>query len=103
MTAALAALLAGCGGSSQENGSGGTASAADVEASVKAQLEQGGGGGVVDHGNGPPKVVTCRKVGGEWRCTVKYGKGRDMLCLVPAEDAGRKVPFGQPTCRGIDY
>jgi hypothetical protein len=84
-----------------------TQTASQVEAQVKAQLEQGGAGGVVDLDGDPPKIVTCQKQGGGWSCKVKTTKGRSMLCLVPqsSESGARKVPLGTtpPDCRGIDY
>ncbi|HVD26367.1 MAG TPA: hypothetical protein VNB86_10275 [Gaiellaceae bacterium] len=95
-TAVLAALLlAACGGSDDSE------RASQVEASVKTQLAKGGGGGVVDLGNDPPKLVTCRKSGGRWRCTVTTAKGRSMLCLVDEEQSGRKVP-PTPICGPMD-
>ena len=90
-------LLAACGGSG--SGSDDSPDAASVEASVKAQLAKGGGG-VVDLGNDPPKLVICRKDGDRWRCTVTTAKGRSMLCLVD-EQSGRKVPPA-PVCGPID-
>jgi hypothetical protein len=94
----LAALVAGCGGSKNSDDS--SDDPAQVEASVKAQLAKGGGG-VVDLGNDPPKLVTCRKSGGNWRCTVTTAKGRSMLCLVDEDKSGRKVP-PTPVCGPID-
>ncbi|HXV01984.1 MAG TPA: hypothetical protein VFP24_00295 [Gaiellaceae bacterium] len=93
-TVLAALLLAGCGGSDDSE------SASQVEASVKTQLAKGGGG-VVDLGNDPPKLVTCRKSGGRWRCTVTTAKGRSMLCLVDEDQSGRKVP-PTPVCGPTD-
>jgi hypothetical protein len=98
-TSVLAALLlAGCGGSDDSQSA--SQSASQVEASVKTQLAKGGGG-VVDLGTDPPKLVTCRKSGGRWRCTVTTAKGRSMLCLVDEDQSGRKVP-PTPVCGPID-
>jgi hypothetical protein len=102
LTAAVAALLlAGCGGS-HESDSTATVSSEEVAASVKAELAKGGGG-VVDLGNDPPKLVTCTQdpsAKGGWRCTVKTAKGRSMLCLVKRQD-GKKVP-PTPLCGPVD-
>jgi hypothetical protein len=99
-TSVLAALLlAGCGGSDDSQSD--SQSASQVEASVKTQLAKGGGGGVVDLGNDPPKLVTCRNSGGQWHCTVTTAKGRSMLCLVSEEKSGRKVPQ-TPICGPMD-
>jgi hypothetical protein len=101
-TAAVAALLlAGCGGS-HESDSTATVSSEEAAASVKAELAKGGGG-VVDLGNDPPKLVTCTpdpSAKGGWRCTVKTAKGRSMLCLVKRQD-GKKVP-PTPLCGPVD-
>src|SRR5262245_27839425 len=92
------ALLAGCGGSDD----GKSAGASQVEASVKAQIAKGGGsGGVVDLGNDRPKLVTCRKDGGQWHCTVTTTKGRSMHCLVDEDKSERKVP-PTPVCGPMD-
>jgi hypothetical protein len=88
-------VLAACGGSDSDD----SQDATTVEASVKAQLAKGGGG-VVDLGNDPPKLVICRKDGDRWRCTVTTAKGRSMLCFVD-EQSGRKVPPG-PVCGPMD-
>jgi hypothetical protein len=96
-------LVAGtaCGGSGDKAASDTTGSASEVEASVKAQLAKGGGGRVVDLGNDPPKLVTCRKDGGRWRCTVRTTNGRSMLCLVNEDNSGRKLPL-TPVCGPMD-
>jgi hypothetical protein len=100
-------VLSACGGSKQGGSTTTTPSSSAVEVAVKAQLERGNAEGVVDHGNGPPKLVTCHKDGARWSCRVKTGKGLNMLCLVPENGSfmpyGRKVPVApQPVCRGID-
>ena len=92
------ALLSGCGGSDDSSSPG---DASQVEASVKAQLAKGGSGGVVDLGNDRPMLVTCRKDGGQWHCTVTTAKGRSMLCLVDDQQSQRKVP-PTPVCGPID-
>jgi hypothetical protein len=92
-------LAAGCGGDDDS----GSSDPAQVEASVKAQLAKGQGGGVVDLGNDPPKLVTCTQDPSStngWRCTVRTAKGRSMLCLVKSQ-SGKKVP-PTPVCGPID-
>ncbi len=99
--AALVVLLTGCG--SDGDDSTATTSASEVEASVKAQLAQGGGTGVVNLDNDKPKRVTCTKDASSpngWRCTVETVSGRSMLCIVQPR-SGKKVP-PRPLCGPID-
>jgi hypothetical protein len=100
--AALVALLAGCGGSDGDDSTA-TMSASEVEASVKAQLANGGQPGVVNLDTDKPKRVTCTKDAASangWRCTVETVSGRSMLCIVQPQ-SGAKVP-ATPVCGPTD-
>ena len=101
VAAALVVLLAGCSGSDGDDSTA-TTSASEVEASVKAQLAKGGGG-VVDLGNDPPKLVTCTEGSVEPERLALHGQdrqGRSMLCIVQPR-SGKKVP-PRPLCGPID-
>ena len=97
MLLAVLLLAAACG----SNGNEGPPSASDVEQSVKNQISTGDQGRVVDLGM-PPKLVRCRKDGNRqngWRCTVTPTTGKNVLCLVDVDKAGRPV---KTVCGPID-
>jgi hypothetical protein len=97
--ALLAILLAapGCGSNEDEA----QPSATDVEQTVKDQLSTEGQGRVVDLGE-PPRLVRCEKDANRqngWRCTVTPTTGRNVLCLVDVDRAGKPV---KTVCGPID-
>jgi hypothetical protein len=103
LAAAVVVLLAGCGSGSDDEGTS-TVSSGEVESSVLAGLSaDGGSGGIVDLGTGPPKLVSCVKDGGRkngWRCTVTPTTGKNVLCLVEVDPQTKKAR--ETTCTRID-
>jgi hypothetical protein len=97
--ALLAVLLAASGcGSNEDNAQ---PSASDVEQTVKNQLSTEGQGRVVDLGE-PPRLVRCEKDAKRqngWRCTVTPTTGKNVLCLVDVDRAGKPV---KTVCGPID-
>ena len=97
--ALLAVLLAASGcGSNEDNAQ---PSASDVEQTVKNQLSTEGQGRVVDLGE-PPRLVRCEKDANRqngWRCTVTPTTGKNVLCLVDVDRAGKPV---KTVCGPID-
>ena len=100
LTLALLAILllaSGCGSNEEKT----QPSANDLEQSVKDQLSTEGQGRVVDLGV-PPKLVRCAKDEnrqGGWRCTVTPTTGKNVLCLVDVDKAGKPV---KTVCGPID-
>jgi hypothetical protein len=96
LTAFLLAA-AGCGWSEHKA----TPSATDVEQSVKDQLATEGQGRVVDLGEAPRRVRCKRDANRQngWRCTVTPTTGKNVLCLVDVDMAGKPV---KTVCGPID-
>ena len=94
---AILLLAASCG----SDGDRAQPSATDVEQSVKDQLSTEDQGRVVDLG-APPKLVRCEKAANRqdgWRCTVTPTTGKNVLCLVDVDQAGKPV---KTVCGPID-
>jgi hypothetical protein len=91
-------LVPGCGSDDDKT----PPSATEVEQSLKIELSTGGGGGrVVDLGM-PPKLVRCEKDANQrngWRCTVTPTTGKNVLCLVDVDQAGKPV---KTVCGPVD-
>jgi hypothetical protein len=88
--ALLAVMLAagGCGWSEHKA----QPSATEVEQSVKDQLSTEGQGRVVDLREAP-RLVQCKKHANRqngWRCTVTATTGKNVLCLVDVDKAGKR-------------
>jgi hypothetical protein len=97
--ALLAVMLAagGCGWSEHKA----QPSATEVEQSVKDQLSTEGQRRVVDLGE-PPRLVQCKKDANRqngWRCTVTPTTGKNVLCFVDVDKAGKPV---KTVCGPID-
>ena len=93
---AVGLVATGCGSNDRAQ-----PSASDVERSVKDQLSTEGQGRVVDLGV-PPKLVRCEKDAsrqGGWRCTVTPTTGKNVLCLVDVDKAGKPV---KTVCGPVD-
>jgi hypothetical protein len=88
--ALLAVLLAaaGCGWSEHKA----QPSATEVEQSVKDQLSTEGQGRVVDLGEAPRLVQRKKHANRQngWRCTVTATTGKNVLCLVDVDKAGKR-------------
>jgi hypothetical protein len=105
--AVLAAILAsGCGSddsASQPTTTSdrtATLSSEDVEKAFRAEAASGG---VVSHGDPPPKSIDCVKGDGDqvWRCEVAPGGGEaGRVCIITVDPATRKVT--ERTCGRID-
>ncbi|MBA2360211.1 MAG: hypothetical protein H0V79_04600 [Actinobacteria bacterium] len=109
----LAAALAGCG--TEGDGASGTTapratpsgsstpfSARDVEEGLAADLAEGGG--IVELGDEPPKLISCEKSEAEteWSCRVTPSKsGEDVVCMVTVDPTTRVV--SKRDCARLDY
>lgn len=75
----------------------------DVEEALAAELGSGGGGGVHELENEPPRQISCRPADArtKWRCTLEPARGdRDVVCIVTVDSATRTV--SKRECGGVD-
>ena len=87
---AVGLVATGCGSNDRAQ-----PSASDVERSVKDQLSTEGQGRVVDLGVQPKDAIRQ----GGWRCTVTPTTGKNVLCLVDVDKAGKPV---KTVCGPVD-